>query len=43
MSQANVKSLAAMRRFRTHLTEFQETGVDALSAMQQQIVGFLHL
>ena len=41
MSQANVKSLDAMRRFRAHLQEFQETGVDALSAMQQQIVGFL--
>ena len=41
MSQANVKSLDAMRRFRVHLQEFQDTGVDALSAMQQQIVGFL--
>ena len=41
MSQANVKSLDAMRTFRVHLIEFSTVAMDVAASLQQQTLSFL--
>ena len=41
MSQANVKSLDAMRAFRVHLIEFSTVAMDVAASLQQQTHSFL--
>lgn len=41
MSQANVRSLDAMRAFRVHLLEFSGTAMDVAASLQQQVLRFL--
>lgn len=41
MSQANVRSLDAMRAFRVHLLEFADVAIDVTASLQQQTLSFL--
>lgn len=41
MSQANVRSLDAMRAFRVRLLEFADVAIDVTASLQQQTLSFL--